>query len=330
MRVWTSHYHLFPKNSVNSQSVAREARLGTLLKIEFDEGLVGYGDCCPFVTLGDESLQEQLDLLVEGRPSPLMKRTLHYARLDAEARSSNQALLKNLSKIKNHLLITDLCQLNLHEFEEKYSQGYNRLKVKMGRDLFVETEMLKEVIDVMGPEDKIRIDFNLNLTEKKFKQWFDRHVDLLKDRIEFIEDPFFYDETLWAQFQNQYEVSLALDRAADPLEVSCAGANVVILKPATQDVHSIVNILKDKGKQFSITHYMDYPIGQMFAVYEADQLLSLNNVDFLQCGLQAREIYEDSDFSRAIGAEGPYIVPPTGYGVGFDDLIEDIEWTVLK
>ena len=115
MRVWTSHYDLIPRKSLNSRT-SREPRRGALLRFDFENGQTGFADLHPWAELGDEPLFDQLRHLKVGRLTTLTERSLEMARADAEARTQRVNLFEGLSIPRSHYLLTEMDDDTLLQF----------------------------------------------------------------------------------------------------------------------------------------------------------------------------------------------------------------------
>jgi O-succinylbenzoate synthase len=160
-------------------------------------------------------------------------------------------------------------------------------------------------IDRIPPNVWLRLDFNARLTPEQFIYMAEA---LPRDRVDFVEDPCPYDAATWSALRETTGLRLALDRgtAAD-------GVDVLVVKPAVQEVPS-------SEKEIVITSYMDHPIGQFFAAYEAARYGRGTH------GLFTHVLYEPDAFTDAIRADGARLLPPEGTGLGFDDLLERLPW----
>lgn len=324
MKFWISTYQLFPKGSLQSHQKPK-FRKGTLLRVKFEDGLVGYADVCPFQEYGDQPYEIEIQNLHRRQYSRLVERSLHFARLDAEARAAQQSLYSEI-RIKNHFLISNLLEFDLQRVKHLQAQRFSEFKVKVGRELRLETEMLKSLFETLAPGTKIRLDFNALLSRDRFVEWYRANESWLKPRIDFIEDPFVYDPRDWQKLSTDLGIDFALDMAGDPIAAHAEGANVIVLKPAVQNPEKIVNTITDANKRIVLTHYMDFPLGQMSAYVEAQRLIAAGEKRIVTCGLQHHDVYEGFTFQDAIRNDGPYIVPPEGHGLGFDHLLEKQEW----
>lgn len=327
MRVWHSSYQLFPKSKLGIHKV--KYRLGALLRVEFEPSLVGYADLCPYQRFKDKPIEIELQNLAKNKLSPILSRSIEYARWDAQARQENQSLYLD-EEIKNHFLILNILDFEMNRLEGLQEQGYTEFKVKLGADLRMETEMVKSLVDGFRPDTRVRLDFNGSLSRENFIKWLEENKEWLRPSLDFIEDPFTYDPKEWSMIQEKYEIDLALDLVSDPLLTEARGANVIILKPAIQDPELITSKISDASKRFVLTHYMDFPVGQMFGLVCAQRLQKSGEMRLKTCGLQHQDIYEGFTFQDIIENKGPYIAPPKGPGIGFEGLLENQDWREIK
>jgi o-succinylbenzoate synthase len=324
MKFWISTYQLFPKGSLAHYQKIK-FRKGTLLRVKFDDGLVGYADVCPFQQYGDQPYEIEVQNIIRRQFSRLTERSLHCARIDAEARAAKESLYSEI-RIKNHFLISNALEFDLKRVPLLQAQRFTEFKVKVGKELRLETEMLQSLVELLAPDAKIRLDFNANLSRERFVEWLAKNLSWLKPRLDFIEDPFTYEPREWQKISQDYKIDLALDLAGDPIAAHAEGANVIVIKPAVQNPEKILRAISGAEKRFVITHYMDFPIGQMSAYVAAQQLIAAGEKRIGVCGLQHHDIYEGFTFQDLIKNDGPFIVPPEGHGLGFDHLLDKQEW----
>lgn len=289
-------YTLYCKGQASS-------REGALLRFEFADGLVGYADCHPWQSFGDEPLNKQLTLLQNNQLTLLTQRSLYFARLDAEARHQNVNLFRHLKIPQSHFLILDLKNCHL---ESPLKQGYTCFKVKLGKDLNYEIEKLK---DAFLEVNRVRLDFNMALNQIEFERFLEKISSHL-DKVDFIEDPFPFQHDSWKQLQASYPINLASDLNCMEALGHHESARVLIIKPAIQTVPVV-----SEKQRIVITSYLDHPFGQLCAAYCAAQ--TQGEI----CGLQSHLVYEPTSFSERLGNQGPFMLPPSGTGFGFDDLL---------
>ncbi|OFZ19561.1 MAG: hypothetical protein A2Z20_08335 [Bdellovibrionales bacterium RBG_16_40_8] len=325
MKIWYSPYQLSPKGLLNSK-VREKFRKGALLRIRFEDDAVGYADVCPFAEMGDRPLEFELKHIAMSKPSNLGARSLFFARADAEARAKNASLYDKTVKIKNHFLIYDIDRFDIERIKKIESAGYSEFKIKMGRDIAYETEKVEKLSNRLSNRSRLRLDFNASFSRDRFVDWFDKNQKWLRPCLEFIEDPFGYDAKEWREVSEKRNVAFALDLAADPLSTGAEGARVVIIKPAIQDPAKIFDKFSNSDKKFVFTNHMDFPVGQMAALYTAQSFYHEAKEKILTCGLQHHDIYENTEFQEAIKNDGPYILPPDGFGFGFDKILEKQSW----
>lgn len=241
----------------------------------------GYGDVHPWPELGDAPLAEQLALLARGETTALTRATLRLAAIDADARRRGVSLFAGLTIPLSHWP------------GNEPPAGFDTVKLKA----------------VMATPDhvRVRIDFNGRLTAAEFLAIADT---LPRERIDFIEDPCAYDETVWAELRRRTGFRLALDRLEGV-------ADVLVHKPAIQstwpDHHDVV-----------VTSYMDHPVGQFGAAFVA-----ATQTTNARCGLMTHVLYEPDAFIERVERVGARLVPPRGTGIGFDDLLENLPWTSI-
>lgn len=329
MKIWFSSYQLYPKGSLNSLTKTK-FRKGAILRVRFDDESVGYADLCPFSEMGDRPLELELKQISNNMPSDLAARSLYFARMDAEARSKKQSLYDPNVRIKNHFLITDIFRFDLDRVSLIEASGYSEFKIKMGRDLPLETQLVEKLSNRFSSSTRIRLDFNASMSREGFTDWFEKNQGWLRSSLEFIEDPFSYDARSWLEVSQKYGIAFALDQAAEPISTGAEGARVIVVKPAVQDHEAIINRFRGSNKKFVFTHYMDFPVGQMCACVAAQKAYLSASDQILSCGLQQHDLYEGFTFQDAIKMDGPYIVPPDGFGLGFDQWLENQSWMVLK
>ncbi|MEA2237404.1 MAG: hypothetical protein QOC81_2128 [Thermoanaerobaculia bacterium] len=161
-------------------------------------------------------------------------------------------------------------------------------------------------IDVIPDRLRLRIDFNDTLTPDEFVRIA---ATLPHERIDFIEDPCPYDAATWRTLRDRTGLRLALDRGSGAEEV-----DVLVVKPAVQEIPAT-------RAEVIITSYMDHPLGQLCAAYAAASAGITAT-----CGLVTHVLYESTPFIERMRIDGSRLVPPTGTGFGFDDLLEGLPW----
>lgn len=321
MKICISPYQLKPSSQLNHLHSKKSVRDGVLLKIKFDDGLIGYSDFFPFQALGDIPIEEHLKSLYTNDVTDHLKLSISYARQDAIAREQCISCYTE-RKIKNHFLITSLQAYSFSQIDDLVSLGFDTFKFKLAGDLEKELLLLKELLPSLDQKIKVRLDFNERFSFNEFRKFLDKITDWLGSYLEFIEDPFSYNEDQWIGIQKDYRICLALDMAEDVRQVK-RGFDYIVLKPAIQQIDSFLEHIGNK--KVVITHYMDSAIGQMIAFSEAQKAFD-KGVQIVDCGLLSSNIFDDDQFSLLIKESGPYLVPPPGKGYGFDDVLKGMSW----
>lgn len=320
-----------PSGGVFSQSRSLRPKIGAVLRVESD-GHLGYADLCPLPEYGDPTLANLLESLTQEKPLPLAARSLQLAEVDRKARALGQSLFSE-AKIKNHFLCTDVLEMDLNSLPALLEAGFSEIKIKMGRELRLETEMLRSIFarlkDFQQPSLKLRLDFNSVLKPAEFQALLAGFSQDDLAFIDFIEDPCPYDPQHWNSMRRDFGVSLAADLAVDPFacEEADAAFDVLVLKPARQDAMSLA--AKYPDKRLVVTHSMDFAVGQLHALVVAHELAMNSDNLLLSCGLQVIDVFEKTPFQALIQYDGPYVLPPSGIGIGLDATLEAQDWKPL-
>ena len=176
------------------------------------------------------------------------------------------------------------------------------------------------------PSLKWRLDFNESLTQEQASEFLLGLTDKTRMSIDFVEDPCPYSESAWADLRRKSRVNIAVDREATP---SSSAAQVMVIKPAIDEPFLLGESAIAHNQRVILTSYMDHPLGQAFAAWEAARLeLQFPGLVGL-CGLQTHHLFQPDAFTEALGPWSPDFKIPEGTGLGFDDLLEALPWTRL-
>jgi hypothetical protein len=124
MKLYVAPYQLQLKAGWSRNHTGR----GALIKLEDNDGNLGYADLHPWDSLGDKNIDEQINLLKLGQRTALSARSIELALVDLEARKNKICLLKSVgakataqsrvlvennifstsSNIENHVLVMSL------------------------------------------------------------------------------------------------------------------------------------------------------------------------------------------------------------------------------
>lgn len=323
-RIWFSPYSLTPRRSLGAHaSQSSKTREGSLLKFEFESGAIGYSDLHPWTELGDDSLPTQLKKLADKNLTQLSTRSIELARKDATARAESRSVFEGLSVPNSHFLFTDASALTISDAAGIEAEGFKVLKAKAGKNLIAERKALEAVFGAEGNLSlKLRLDFNSVLDLKTAEEWLLSLSPSVREKIEFCEDPCAFDPAAWRELHKRTGIDFYCDLESESLfQTEQLGVKGLILKPARQNPRS----LRAKSYSLVVTSYLDHPLGQMSASFEAACLNQSYDVGV--CGLLSHVAYEASPYSERIPARGPALLPDLDQpGFGFGDLLQAEAW----
>jgi O-succinylbenzoate synthase len=342
VKIRTHHYTLQP--GPDPWRAARAPRHGALIEITFDEGTTGYADLHPWAEFGHAPLSDHLASLTTDEPTHLANLALRHARTDAAARRAGVSLFDGLSEVRSHALFTDWTLAPRAAFEQCVADGYRTAKLKIGRDLRHEAEALNQLADLPL---RWRLDANASFQGRDERparplpsirtseplvptQWLRQLTDTIRNNIAFLEDPFPYDVDAWIALSEREKIPLALDWELPSSPPPWPGAQILVLKPASQDAFPLALAAANAGMELVVTHSMDHPLGQSVALWTAMRLRQRHGDLVLEGGLQAAGLYSADQFSEHIRTRGPQTIPPPGTGFGFDELLEKLPWKTIR
>ena len=307
---------------------ARGPRRGALIKVEFDQGDTGYADLHPWEEFGHPPLETHLTSLTSERPTHVASLALRHARTDAAARRAGLSLFEGLPEVRSHALFTNWTTAPRATFEQCAGEGYTAAKLKIGRDPKGEAKALNQLADLRL---RWRLDANASLTtgDEPIEVFHTTFLPSIRRNIEFLEDPFPYDASAWLAFTERENVPLAIDWELPSSPPPWPGAQILVIKPSSQDAFSLALAAAHAGMELVVTHSMDHPLGQSVALWTAMRLRQRHGELLRDGGLQAVGIYAPNKFSEQIQTCGPQTIPPPGTGFGFDGLLAKLPWTLL-
>jgi O-succinylbenzoate synthase len=342
VKIRTHHYTLEP--GPDPWRAARAPRHGALIEITFDEGTTGYADLHPWTEFGHAPLSDHLASLTKDEPTHLANLALRHARTDAAARRAGVSLFDGLPEVLSHALFTDWTMAPRSSFEQCVADGYRTAKLKIGRDLEREAVALNQLADLPL---LWRLDANASLTTgggdaaatscsaavlggELLEIFLTKLLPDIRHNIAFLEEPFPYDADRWIALSEREKIPLALDWELPSSPPPWPGAQVLVIKPASQDAFPLALSAAHAGMELVVTHSMDHPLGQSVALWTAMRLRQRHGDLVLEGGLQAAGLYSADEFSEHIRTRGPQTIPPPGTGFGFDELLEKLPWKTLR
>lgn len=309
-----SRYRLKARGFLNAVSNRREFE-GALIRIDG-----GYGCIHPWPELGDPPLEKCLADLAGARRWPIVKRAIRCAEYDRVARRFEHSLFEEMEVPESH---ATLSVARVEGVARAVEAGFSVIKLKAGSNPAAEAGFLDEMAAEF-PGVKWRLDFNESMEPDAAADFLTRLKDATRAAIDFVEDPCPYSDTAWAGLHRRTRVRLAVDRESSPLS---ATAQVMVIKPAIDEPLLLGEAALRHGQRVVVTSYMDHPLGQAFAAWEAARLgLQFPGLVGL-CGLQTHHLFEPDAFTEMLGPWSPVFQPPAGNGLGFDDLLDALPWT---
>jgi O-succinylbenzoate synthase len=309
-----SHYRLKARGMLNAISRRREFE-GVLIQIDG-----GYACIHPWPELGDPPLAKCLLDLAGDRRWPIVRRAVRCAEYDRVARTFDHSLFEEMEVPQSHATIV---KPESAVVERALEAGFTTVKLKAGCHAVAEGQWL-DTLSTQFPNVKWRLDFNESLESAEVSAFLLGLADHTRAAIDFVEDPCPYAESSWSVLHEQTRMRLAVDREASTLS---ATAQVMVIKPAVDEPFLLAEAAVKHHQQVVLTSYMDHPLGQAFAAWEAARLELQFPGLVGMCGLQTHHLFEPDAFSERLGPWAPAFQAPEGNGLGFDDLLDALPWT---
>lgn len=323
IKISFSPYTLKPAQSLNAVTKAA-VREGVLLRVEWNDGLMGYADLHPWPELGDLSLAEQLSDLRMGRLTTQIEQSIWLARRDAQLRKDKKHVFEAGEKIKNNYLLSHFQEIQPGFLDTLKNEGFTTLKMKMGRDLQKEAEALTHIA---ASGLRIRLDFNAVGSWQTFEKFMVNLPATVRPLIEYVEDPFPFDFHAWGEARKLAKI--ALDNQYDKVpwgKINAAPFDVLVVKPAKTDVDKAVAHCLKWNLKMAVTSYMDHPVGVVHAVGLAMELKDKYGDMILESGCLTHRLYQMEAFAAELSTQGPFLLKNIGTGVGFNKLLEGLAW----
>ena len=311
-----SRYRLKARDLLNALTRRRDFD-GVLIQIDG-----GFGCIHPWPELGDPSLEKCLADLAGPRRWPIVRRAVRCAEYDRVARHFDHSLFEEMEIPHSH---ATLVKTTAEDVARAVEAGFTTIKLKLGRECAAATKLLAAMATKF-PAVKWRLDFNESLEAADAAAFLLALAEPTRAAIEFVEDPCPYAESAWNDLHRQTQVNLAVDHEATPLSTA---AQVMVIKPAIDEPFLLAEAAIKHHQRVILTSYMDHPVGQTFAAWEAARLELQFPGLVGHCGLQTHHLFEPDAFSEMLGPWSPEFQVPDGRGLGFDDLLDALPWSRL-
>ena len=283
---------------------------GSLLLFEFHNDLVGYADLLPHPQFYESTLFSQLnDLKNQNKTSLKLTLLKELAFQDALARKEGRNLFFGLNIPKSHFFIKS--ENDFKDIDQIIEQGFCTIKMKCSclKDLKILPELHKTY-----PQIKWRLDFNSQFSVQSWTA-IKKILKPLGDTLEFIEDPFINPEV----FKQDGTKFFAIDwNKKTP-------GFIRIIKPSRDPVNLELNKLaQGLFKKLVFTHSGESFLGAAAAAYVAAKFYQKHPQLLSVCGLQPFE--HDITGFQLKQHTSPYFSKPHGYGLGFQNILENQKW----
>lgn len=240
-------------------------REGFVVRVEAS-GRIGYGEVAPLPEFGTETADEAqafLEYLVEHPDAAVpLERTCCAFGLSAATAE------------RGHLGDREVAALlpagseALQAARVKCGAGYRSFKWKIGfGSVEVETEICDDLLDVLGPERKLRLDGNCGLDPQRLEAWLS-FLQPHAEQIEFIEQPLpVGQEQLMAELSAASAIPIALDESLngrDGLAWFEPGEwkGPLVIKPLLMgDVHELAERLRPHAERLVFSSVFETGVG---------------------------------------------------------------------
>lgn len=258
------------------QLKARSRRAdGALLRVWFGETVFGLSELMPWPNLGDPSLETLIGELRAGRfELRLIDRALAMARIEADARERQGPLFA--APVENHFLVVGPGPLAPGNWLDIRRRGFSAVKIKISNvaDLAPTLAMAPSWIGNL----QLRLDMNATAEADELLLALDRLPVLIRDRIEFIEDPIPFDMVEWREFSRRSGIRLMLDREGvelsvdEKIEFFRSGVVGGFVHKPGWSIDDEALALARAGAQVVVTSLLGHPVGQLHAARVASLL----------------------------------------------------------
>ncbi len=260
MRVEASDYLL------QGVSGSGRERSGSLLRVSWGDGAVGFADLHTWPEVGQPSVHE----LLQQQSGKLWDLALQASRRDAKARATKAALPRSA---RQHRLWMSTWDLSVGRLIQTRRDGFGAIKLKLDAgDLPAEARRLAALVGWWGDELRLRLDLNSRGEPDALARFLWSLPCRLRELIDYIEDPFPFAAASWQSFAACEGVSLAWDqptlaKSSDSIEEAEVAAReqafVRIWKPLWESEPI------DPWQRVVVTSSLGHPLGSLWAASEA-------------------------------------------------------------
>lgn len=295
------------------------ARELVLLKLEDDDGAVGYGEAAPLPSYDGVSVEDVLDALRRGAPGPPQARTAEeMALLDLEARREGRPLGEPGAEAiaVNRTLGAGPPEEVAQRAADGAREGFSCFKVKVG--LPDDLDRVAAVRLAVGPWPAIRLDANGAWSVEEAIAAINA---LAQFDVQLVEQPCRSLDEL-AAVRAAVSVPVAADESvATPADVRAAVAaeacDVVNVKLAPSGGFGAAREALREAAQHGMASYLSSTLDGPWGIAAALQLAAAERVQ-MACGLATLELF-DATLARALPPPHDGLLDvPEGPGLGVD------------
>jgi L-Ala-D/L-Glu epimerase len=296
-----------------------------LVRLEDDDGAVGYGEAAPLPSYDGVTLDDVLAALRSGDGAaggpPQARAAEEMARLDLEASREGRAIGEPGADaiVVNRTLAGGPPAEVAERAAEGVREGFSCFKVKVG--LPDDDERVAAVREAVGPWPAIRIDANGAWSAEEAIRAIER---LAEHDLQLVEQPCATLEEL-AEVRRAVEVPIAADECVATAEdVRAAAAreacDIVNVKLAPSGGFSAARAALREARERGLAAFLSSTLDGPWGISAALQLAAAERVQ-LACGLATLELF-DATLALALPppTDGLLVVPQgPGLGLALDD-----------
>jgi len=303
-------------NKLKSSNFTHNIRNSWIIKIEDNDGFIGYGEASPLPSFNRESFEEAgyclegFKLAIRDINEPISIEELiilsNVHTLTApSATFAIQTALYDLLSTKNNQSLSNF--INSNSLSSVQSNGiynltsinnYKVVKVKCGfRNLYDEIELLDNLVQQEGADIEFILDLNQAYDLPKAIRFL-KEID--KFNIRYVEQPLAQDQLEdLEELRYHSDIPIALDESVTDIDsinkiLDTNAADVFILKPQSigsfQKLNQAIELIKNNNKKAVITSLLEGSIGRFATMH----LVAANQITDT-CGLALEKIYKHED-----------------------------------
>lgn len=313
---------------------------GALLRFDFGDGRQGYSCLHPWPQFGQGTLEDNINSLLSGEPSPLIYKTLYFANLDADGRQNKINVFSGLGLPESHFLLPwqwltgspkSIVLDNLESLKEKSSIPLFKVKLTPKES----SDFIKNLVDAESKWGafKLRLDFNSTFDHQGVKRFLDDWKKKFGNLngIDFIEDPCSFSEREWTNLKADCGLKIGVDHEIKSISELARSrmsqfSDILIYKPASQFREEILALAEKFAMKICVTHSLEHPLGRIGAYFEGAWLKTHFPNHCVPGGfIELKE--------SPIGREGfetdfeSFVAPSCGFG--FDEELKKLKWEFL-